>query len=398
MEKSYAISLYDTTTPVLKVGNGNTVIQPSAMTWNYKSVGGSYMPVDGIVTSDTLLSVDDVSRALNYSFSVQPTALTIIICGDVDKSYTAEEFPELISPQTQYMKLKMTARWDTSDTSVAYGSAEYSFNVLVRADAIFYANNSSEIKQGGLIELAVKNGLASSLNCTFTPSLNYIPVFYSDGDILRAFVPVACDADPGEYTATLEQDGVIETFVFSITERDVKTKTYTANLALLTEENITALQTAIAAGTSAATGDAWLAGEEKLRFPTEYQDYHTGYGHRLVIGSTDTVYRHLGIDCRITKGENIYAALSGTVAYVGQTEIYGGIVVIDHGMGLKTWYARVSPSVTVGQTVAQGDLIATADSSGFGDDSRVHFGVSVKDVFIDPAMLIEKGFPHLTVE
>ncbi len=49
--------------------------------------------------------------------------------------------------------------------------------------------------------------------------------------------------------------------------------------------------------------------------------------------------------------------------------------------------------MTVGQSVAQGDLIAKSNDSGFGDASRVHFGVSVGRTFVSPLWVLENGIP-----
>ena len=62
---------------------------------------------------------------------------------------------------------------------------------------------------------------------------------------------------------------------------------------------------------------------------------------------------------------NIYAADSGTVTYSGWISGYGNTVIIDHGNGVSTLYGHnQSLTVSVGQNISQGDVIAHCGSTG----------------------------------
>jgi murein DD-endopeptidase MepM/ murein hydrolase activator NlpD len=94
---------------------------------------------------------------------------------------------------------------------------------------------------------------------------------------------------------------------------------------------------------------------------------------------------HSGIDIAAPAGTPIVASASGQVVYAGSMSGYGLIVVIQHAGGVATAYAHNSSiSVSVGQSVAQGQPIAAVGCTGhcFGD--HVHFEVRVGGSAVDP--------------
>ena len=87
---------------------------------------------------------------------------------------------------------------------------------------------------------------------------------------------------------------------------------------------------------------------------------------------------HSGIDIGGDYGMNIYAADSGTVTYSGWISGYGNTVIIDHGNGVSTLYGHnQSLTVSVGQNISQGDVIAHCGSTGNSTGPHCHFEVRV---------------------
>jgi murein DD-endopeptidase MepM/ murein hydrolase activator NlpD len=66
---------------------------------------------------------------------------------------------------------------------------------------------------------------------------------------------------------------------------------------------------------------------------------------------------HRGVDLLGTPGQEVHAALAGTVSFAG-TLAGRGVVVVDHG-ATRTTYEPVAATVTVGQPVATGAVIGT---------------------------------------
>jgi len=94
---------------------------------------------------------------------------------------------------------------------------------------------------------------------------------------------------------------------------------------------------------------------------------------------------HTGIDLGAAYGTPIAAAASGAVIYADWLGGYGNLTVIDHGGGLATAYAHQSRiAVSVGESVAQGQIIGYVGSTGHSTGPHLHFEVRVNGEPVDP--------------
>ncbi len=104
----------------------------------------------------------------------------------------------------------------------------------------------------------------------------------------------------------------------------------------------------------------------------------SGFGSRW--GGT-----HSGIDIDCVTGDTIRASKSGSVVAATYDGGYGYHVVIDHGAGFASLYAHNSTlSVSSGQAVSQGEVIATCGSTGQSTGDHLHFEIRVGGVPQDP--------------
>lgn len=94
---------------------------------------------------------------------------------------------------------------------------------------------------------------------------------------------------------------------------------------------------------------------------------------------------HTGIDIAAPHGTSIRAAAAGRVTYAGWYGNYGRCVILDHGRGLQTLYAHAHEVlVTVGESVAQGQVIARVGTTGRSTGPHLHFEVRVSGSIRNP--------------
>jgi murein DD-endopeptidase MepM/ murein hydrolase activator NlpD len=98
---------------------------------------------------------------------------------------------------------------------------------------------------------------------------------------------------------------------------------------------------------------------------------------------------HTGIDVRAPRGREIKAAKAGRVEYAGWMGGYGRVVVIRHNDGYSTLYAHCnSLSVRNGQSVSQGQTIASVGTSGRTTGPHLHFEIRQGKSPMNPLKLL----------
>mgnify|MGYP000696679739 FL=1 len=94
---------------------------------------------------------------------------------------------------------------------------------------------------------------------------------------------------------------------------------------------------------------------------------------------------HKGIDIGAAYGADIVAADGGAVLVATYSSSGGNYVIIDHGGGLCTVYMHASSlTVSAGQTVSKGQVIAKVGSTGISTGNHLHFGVTLNGVYVSP--------------
>lgn len=115
----------------------------------------------------------------------------------------------------------------------------------------------------------------------------------------------------------------------------------------------------------------------------------SGYGYRdhPINGK---YFFHGGVDIGGQTGDAIAAFANGTVEYTGKNDSYGLYLQVDHGNGVKSFYAHCSRIVvTKGQTVAMGDKVAEIGSTGTSTGPHLHLELKYNKTHLNPAYYVK---------
>jgi murein DD-endopeptidase MepM/ murein hydrolase activator NlpD len=204
-----------------------------------------------------------------------------------------------------------------------------------------------------------------------------------------AFVGIGINQKPSVYTlsvvlsdgTTLEKSVLVSErkkikVAFSIPEKlgGNSTSSQQTLVSTLAEEN----QQLIGLPTQAKA--SWT---NKFLYPLSHSTVTDGYGYIRQTGNTSIL--HKGTDFQAPEGTPVIAMNRGIVRLAKEFRNYGNTVIIDHGLGLMTFYMHLSKiNVTVGELVPQGKIIGQSGHTGYADQPHLHLTVRMNAVSIDP--------------
>ena len=387
--KDFAQSLYaGSAAPSLKLSEETVV--PKSFEWKYKLADGTYRNLETKTTEDSITYRMDAKLSLN--FDIQPDLLAVTITENGETLYTGDysDIANLTLTESKVLSYHIEAKWYEMDGKEGQGSAIYDFDAKVNAPASFYLTRISETIEPGDFVLITAKDVAEDSSITFTsaPEIGFTPKFVKDGDYYRAFVPFSYELEGGEYVFTLSSDGVTQTMNVTVTPKTFKARDYTVDAAIVsatrTEETLKEFSDTMQSyADSCEVSGALFAGTFSEGVPNS-NSLLLGFGIYRTINGGET-YRHQGVDYTVPEGTDITAVNDGKVIYVGETTLSGKMVVVEHGLGLKSWYCHLSETkVNVGDTVKKGDLLGLSGSTGFTAAAGAHIGLSVYDMPVSP--------------
>jgi murein DD-endopeptidase MepM/ murein hydrolase activator NlpD len=95
---------------------------------------------------------------------------------------------------------------------------------------------------------------------------------------------------------------------------------------------------------------------------------------------------HPGVDFATKIGTKVKATADGKVISAGWDDVYGNVVMIDHGNGLVTYFGHnLKLLVKVGDSVHRGDVIALSGSSGRSSAPHLHYEIQKNGAAVDPS-------------
>lgn len=244
----------------------------------------------------------------------------------------------------------------------------------------------------GVIE--VTTATAGTVSGSFLGrSLAFMSVDSGTRHIALVGIPIFAESGIFTIDLTVDSSGIQTPFAFNVR---VLAGAYGSQNLNVSDENLTApaVQDAeldlLASVTNTVTLEKQWTGPFSIPAAAAM---NSPFGTRRSYNGGDISGFHSGADFASAPGTAIFAAANGTVVLADELNIRGNSVVLDHGWGIYSLYAHMTTiNVALGQTVATGDIIGTAGSTGRVTGPHLHWEVWVNGVPVNPLTWTQEIF------
>lgn len=128
----------------------------------------------------------------------------------------------------------------------------------------------------------------------------------------------------------------------------------------------------------------------KFRIPLDGVEKGSNFGKRRILNGVPGS-PHGGTDFSAVTGTPVHAAQRGNVALAEELFFSGNTVVIDHGLGLYTFYGHLSEiGVKAGDEVEAGAVIGKVGATGRATGAHLHWGLTVQRARVNPVEIVGK--------
>ncbi|MEE8178340.1 MAG: M23 family metallopeptidase, partial [Acidobacteriota bacterium] len=99
---------------------------------------------------------------------------------------------------------------------------------------------------------------------------------------------------------------------------------------------------------------------------------------------------HSGTDFRAGEGTPIQAPNAGKVLLAAELYYSGNVVILDHGMGMYSYFAHLSRrAVSEGEQISAGEIIGYVGATGRVTGPHLHWTLRLSGARVDPLSLME---------
>lgn len=127
----------------------------------------------------------------------------------------------------------------------------------------------------------------------------------------------------------------------------------------------------------------------KFRVPLDGVTAGSNFGKRRILNGNPGS-PHSGADFPATTGTPVHAAQRGRVVLAEELFFAGNTVVIDHGLGVYTFYGHLSEiEVKVGDVLEAGAVLGKVGATGRVTGPHLHWGLTVERARVNPLQIVK---------
>src|SRR6266849_981297 len=126
----------------------------------------------------------------------------------------------------------------------------------------------------------------------------------------------------------------------------------------------------------------------KFRIPLDGVTTGTNFGKRRILNGNPGS-PHTGMDFPAATGTPVRATQRGRVALAEELFFAGNTVVLDHGLGIYTFYGHLSEiGVKAGDALETGAVLGKVGATGRVTGPHLHWGLTVERARVNPLQLV----------
>ncbi len=241
-------------------------------------------------------------------------------------------------------------------------------------------------KQGSVIPVTA-SGVRGEVIISAGELAAPFPLVADSRGYAKGLFSISYSTDPGSYTAVIESEEGTQEFHFTVEEEQ-----YTVQHLIISEET---QSSTIGNSDNRAAYNTMMQSTYESWYPGRFYDncftqpvegtVTTEFGLKRYTNDNPVPSRHAGVDIANAEGTPVLAAASGFVIVADYNGVSGNTVVIDHGLGVRSYYFHMSQlNVKKGEFVDEGSEIGKVGSTGYATGPHLHFNIMVHDNSIDP--------------
>lgn len=127
----------------------------------------------------------------------------------------------------------------------------------------------------------------------------------------------------------------------------------------------------------------------RLGWPVESVHVTSYFGWRTNPMTGVGTKLHRGLDLRGEPGDLILSLGPGTVQFAGTDPLLGNLVIVDHGLGVTSFYGHMQDLLAyTGMPVDRGTTLGLVGNTGRSEAPHLHVTIKVGAFAVDPLWLI----------
>lgn len=415
LTSKYSEAVYPEAMPPSLLTSETDTIIPASADWNYSLNNGSVAKSKSFKSTEEILTYY-ITGAIAFDFSRKPSKCNFEVKrsnGNIIFSGSPEKLHTLTANDGEELWITAEAEWEKDNNYSSYGKQTYEFKIICTEPSSFILNTTT-VSGGDFVFMTVTDvySLESIIyNINDTSALkrsnfdkesreaiealyNYKPQFFMDGKNAYAFLPIPRNIPNTEFRFSLSCGISKEDFLLSITPAlpsrvTLPNEDQSLDIAM-TDEQKSEFSSILRS--LEKKGEPAVCFREGFISPTQYGfEKSIDFNSNIVQSNSSLLFLANSYTTTEIGGASVKSGTVGRVFASGYSSLLGNYVIIDHGIGLCTWYCGLSDiSVEIGDVVKKGDAIGKSGSSSALCNNGVNILCSINGYLIDPDRVFDQ--------